>query len=96
VALTAWGVGAPTWFLALWPGGQGQARVFSRAAGHESPRRHVYVRSACIAGSKTSPIRFTIRRSSPHCGICFKGHKISLSHVFAGQNVGVTAHLAGS
>jgi putative transposase len=26
-----------------------------------------------------------------HCGrICFKGHKVNLSHVFAGQNVGVT------
>ena len=26
-----------------------------------------------------------------HCGrICFKGHKINLSHAFAGQNVGVT------
>jgi putative transposase len=26
-----------------------------------------------------------------HCGrICFKGRKINLSHVFAGQNVGVT------
>src|SRR5204862_7631590 len=26
-----------------------------------------------------------------HCGrICFKGRKVNLSHVFAGQNVGVT------
>jgi len=25
-----------------------------------------------------------------HCGrICFNGHKVNLSHVFAGQNVGV-------
>ena len=38
---------------------------------------------------------FTVTR----CGrICFKGRKVNLSHVFAGQNVGVTpgrrAHLA--
>src|SRR5207302_7982030 len=42
--------------------------------------------------------RMTVRRpfhdatfTVTHCGrICFKGRKVNLSHVFAGQNVGVT------
>ena len=32
-----------------------------------------------------------------HCGrLCFKGRKVNLSHVFAGQNVGVTQVASGS
>ena len=47
---------------------------------------------ASIAASRSSPTRSTTQTITvTHCGrICFHGRKVNLSHVFAGQNVGVT------
>ena len=50
------------------------------------------LRRASIAASRTSTYPFHDQTITvTHCGrICFKGRKVNLSHVFAGQNVGVT------
>ena len=47
---------------------------------------------ACIGASKILSYPFhDATFTVTHCGrICFHGRKINLSHVFAGQNVGVT------
>ena len=54
----------------------------------------VYMRSARALSRPRGarPTRSTTATITvTHCGrICFKGRKVNLSHVFAGQNVGVT------
>jgi hypothetical protein len=46
-----------------------------------------------MAHTKVTPnnVAYYRNEESSHCGrICFNGRKVNLSHVFAGQNVGVT------
>ena len=64
-----------------------------QALGDEGARRALHARHrASIAASRSSTYPFhDATVTVTHCGrICFNGRKINLSHVFAGQNVGVT------
>ena len=61
--------------------------------GHESAGRRLRALTARLSRpGGARPTRFTTQTITvTHCGrICFKGRKVNLSHVFAGQNVGVT------
>ena len=64
-----------------------------QALGHESAGRPLRALAARLSRPRGArPTRFTTRPFTvTHCGrICFNGRKVNLSHVFAGQNVGVT------
>ena len=70
-----------------------QPRAAASGARHEGAGRRLRARHrAPIAASRSSTIRSTTATITvTHCGrICFKGRKVNLSQVFAGQNVGVT------
>ena len=70
-----------------------QPGAAASGARDESARRPLRALSrASIAASRSSTYPFHDQTITvTHCGrICFHGRKVNLSHVFAGQNVGVT------
>ena len=70
-----------------------QPGAAASGARDESARRPLRaVARACTAASRSSTYPFHDQTIAvTRCGrICFKGRKVNLSHVFAGQNVGVT------
>ena len=63
-----------------------------QALAHEGPRRPVHPVSARLSWPRGADHPFHDQTIAvTQCGrICFQGRKVNLSHVFAGQNVGVT------
>jgi hypothetical protein len=53
--------------------------------------RFKIVQATCAGDRRVVGRRLPQHQPETHCGrLCFKGRKINLRHVFAGQNVGVT------